>query len=286
MPASALIPIHDFAKDTRDSVPFRFIPLGALTHYDFSLPHRHNYYEIFFFTKGGGSHFIDFVEYPIHDNTIHFVSPGQVHTLRRADNSYGSIILFSRDFFHAAADGPHTLFSFPFLNNSRNPLLLTTKEEFEGFAPILHQVQNESDRNSEVYAEIIRSYIKVVLLKCLQLFETKYPDHKLKQGTVFNSLREMIEKEYRTQRQPAYYADKLHITEKKLNAICKDNSGESVGDYIRSRITLEAKRLLINTDHNIKEIAGFLGFDDPSYFNRFFRTNAGLTAGDFRKSGK
>ena len=93
----------------------------------------------------------------------------------------------------------------------------------------------------------------------------------------------MVEKEYRAQRQPAHYATQLNITEKKLNGICKDNSGENAGNYIKNRVLLEAKRLLNNTNHNIKEIAYFLGFEDPSYFNRFFRAKTGLTAGDFRK---
>jgi AraC family transcriptional activator of pobA len=47
---------------------------------------------------------------------------------------------------------------------------------------------------------------------------------------------------------------------------------------------LEAKRILSNTDHSIKEIASFLHFEDPSYFNRFFKSNTGMTAGEFRKS--
>jgi AraC-like DNA-binding protein len=285
MAKSTKIPIHDFGIDTKDSVPFRYIPLGAFTHYDFSEPHRHNYYEIFFFTKGGGSHFIDFKDYHIQDHTIHFVSPGQVHMIKRAPESYGSIVLFSRDFFHPAADVNNPLFNFPFLNNSQYPVLSTSKKEFDEFAPMLAQIEQETDRNHDVYMEILRSCVKVILLKCLQLFDNKHPDHRLKNGSVFNSFREMIEKEYRVQRQPSYYASKLNMTEKKLNSICKENTGENVGNYIKARILLEAKRLLINTDHSIKEIASFLGFDDPAYFNRFFRTNTGLTAGDFRKKG-
>jgi AraC family transcriptional activator of pobA len=279
------IPIHDFAADNKESIPFKYVPLGALTSYDFSLPHRHNYYEIFFFSRGGGSHLIDFKEYPIVDHCIHFVSPGQVHVIKRAAGSLGSIVLFSREFFHAEANTPNALFNFPFLNNSQYPVLAPSTEEFDTFGPILSQIQLEAGSSQSISMEILRSYTKVILLKCLQLFDTKYPDHKMKQGTVFNTFREMIEKEYRVQRQPAYFASKLNITEKKLNGICKDNTGENVGDYIKNRILLEAKRLLVNTDHTIKEIAYFLGFDDPSYFNRFFRANTGITAGEFRKSG-
>jgi AraC family transcriptional activator of pobA len=280
------IPIHDFLKDNNDSVPFRFVSLGALTDYDFSQPHRHNYYEIFFFTKGGGNHLIDFEEYNISDHTIHFVSPGQVHQLRRTADSHGSIILFSRDFFHLGSDGQATLFNFPFLNNSAHPALNIPQQEYDEFTPILRQIENESEKNHEVFAEILRAYLKVVLLKCLQLYGEKYPGHETRQGSVFNRFREMVEQEYRVQRQPAYYAGKLNITEKKLNEVCKENTGVNVSDYIKNRAVLEAKRLLYNTDHNVKEIAYFLGFDDPSYFNRFFRAATGLTAGDFRKAGK
>ncbi|WP_276133412.1 AraC family transcriptional regulator [Polluticoccus soli] len=285
MPLQKEIPIHDFSRDTKDSVPFRFVQLGALTEYDYSRPHRHNYYEIFFFNKGGGEHLIDFKKYPIRDNGIHFISPGQVHCLRREEGSHGSIILFSRDFFHFGSEGSNTLYNFPFLNSGAYPVLDAATEEFAEFLPLLLQMQNESLKGVDVFAEILRSYLNIVLLKSLQLFNGRYPDHQMKQGTVFNKFRELVEKEYRGNRQPAYYASQLNITEKKLNEVCKENSGENVSDYIKDRVLLEAKRLLHNTDHNIKEIAYFLGFEDPSYFNRFFRVNTGVTAGDFRKEG-
>jgi AraC family transcriptional activator of pobA len=284
MKEKAKIPIHDFAADNDDSVPFRYVPLGALTSYDFSAPHRHNYYEIFFFAKGGGDHLIDFRSYPVSDNSIHFVSPGQVHMIRRAADSHGSIVLFSRDFFHTVNDVPLTLFNFPFLNNSLQPVLPIAIDEYAGFAPILTEIQKECGNTTEVGKEILRTCIKMILLKCLQLFDQKHPDHRLKQGSLFHTFRHMVEQQYKAQRQPGWYAGQLNITEKKLNAVCKDSTGENVGDYIKNRIVLEAKRLLVNTDYTIKEIAYYLGFDDPAYFNRFFKGNTGDTAGSFRKS--
>ena len=43
--------------------------------------HRHNCFQVFLFKKGGGEHMIDFNYYPIEDNSLHFVSEGQVHAL-------------------------------------------------------------------------------------------------------------------------------------------------------------------------------------------------------------
>lgn len=281
-----LIPIHDFVTDNKDSIAFRYILLGELANYDFSLPHRHNYYEIFFFSKGGGEHLIDFKTYPIEDNSIHFVSPGQVHLVKRELHSYGSIILFSRDFFYLSQNNDETLFRFPFLNNSQYPVLRASANEYAEFEQVLQQILTESSKQKTAHAEIIRSYLKVILIKCLQLFDEQHFEHHLKESSVFHRFREMVEKTYRNERQPAHYAELLNITEKKLNDICKENTGENVTEYIKNRVLLEAKRLLGNTDHSIKEIAYFLGFDDPSYFNRFFKLNEGITAGDFRKKSK
>lgn len=279
------IPIHDFSRDDKHSIPFRFIHLGALASYDYSQPHRHNYYEIFFFLKGGGTHLIDFREYAIADHSIHFVSPGQVHRIRRSADSLGSLILFSRDFYYMGMNKALALFDFPFLNPNLSPVLNITETEYAGFTDILLQVGKEAD-NETTHSDILRSYLNIVLLKCLHVFNTRHGDKAAGPHSTFYDFRNLVENEYRTQRQPAYYADKLNITEKKLNEVCKACCGENVSEFIKQRVLLEAKRLLFNSDHSIKEIAYFLGFEDPSYFNRFFKTSTGVTAGDFRDSGK
>ncbi len=48
------------------------------------------------------------------------------------------------------------------------------------------------------------------------------------------------------------------------------------------RIVLEAKRQLQHTSLNIKEIGYTLGFEDPSYFVKFFKREAGMMPSEFR----
>ncbi|MDQ3073080.1 MAG: AraC family ligand binding domain-containing protein, partial [Bacteroidota bacterium] len=79
------LPFHNFSADDESSVPFKIVPIEKNAPYDTSVPHRHNYYEVFFFTQGGGTHFIDFRHYPIVPNSIHIVSPGQVHKVQREE---------------------------------------------------------------------------------------------------------------------------------------------------------------------------------------------------------
>jgi AraC family transcriptional activator of pobA len=60
--------------------------------------------------------------------------------------------------------------------------------------------------------------------------------------------------------------------------------GIPAGEVIRNRIALEAKRLLINNDLTVQEIAGQLNFADNSYFTKFFKKQVGITPEEFRKT--
>ena len=42
--------------------------------------HLHGFYEIIWFQKGSGTHYVDFNQYAIAPGTIFFISPGQIHS--------------------------------------------------------------------------------------------------------------------------------------------------------------------------------------------------------------
>jgi AraC-like DNA-binding protein len=67
------------------------------------------------------------------------------------------------------------------------------------------------------------------------------------------------------------YAELLYITPNHLNALCKEHLGMQAGEVIRNRIVLEAKRLLVNKNTSISEIAYYLNFADNSYFSKFLK---------------
>jgi AraC family transcriptional regulator, transcriptional activator of pobA len=52
---------------------------------------------------------------------------------------------------------------------------------------------------------------------------------------------------------------------------------------VAQRTQLEAKRLLVHSEMSISEIAYALGYEDPSYFARSFRREAGKAPGSFRE---
>src|SRR5690606_21197814 len=61
--------------------------------------HRHDYYFILVIEKGTGEHIIDFISYPIRDNSIFFIRPGQVHQIVLDKESTGFLLKFTDEFY-------------------------------------------------------------------------------------------------------------------------------------------------------------------------------------------
>ena len=69
-----------------------------------------------------------------------------------------------------------------------------------------------------------------------------------------------------------------------LGEVIKQQSGKTAIELIHERLMLEAKRMLFHTESSIKEIAFELGFEDASYFNRFFKRLGEQTPLAYRNS--
>jgi len=96
----------------------------------------------------------------------------------------------------------------------------------------------------------------------------------------------LIEREFRRHRPVEDYARILAVTPVQLNRSCRAVLGRSALAVIHDRLLLEAKRYLIYSSMTVAEIAYVLGFDDPSYFARFFARLAGHAPSVYRRSAK
>jgi AraC-like DNA-binding protein len=282
---SGSIPLHSFVKDDHRSIPFRVMPLEKREEYDTSVHHRHNYYEIFIFESGGGHHEIDFEVFEIADRSIHFVSPGQVHLVKRELDSTGWVIFFSRDFYYLNLQDKNILFDLPFLNNnSARPLLNLDASAFLPLLSLAQSIAREYDSTNDFREELIRSYLNIFLIECRRQFDDSgQPANEGANATPFRTFRVHLEENFTSLHQVQDYAGLMAITEKFLNDLCKRSSGKTASELIHERIILEARRLITHSELNNKEIAHFLNFDDPSHFSKFFKRKTGDSPSDFRK---
>lgn len=99
---------------------------------------------------------------------------------------------------------------------------------------------------------------------------------------IFQTFNELIELHYREHWPLSLYAERLGVTEARLNDVCRRVGDLPSKRLVFDRLMQEAKRLLLFTGRSVNEICFELGFKDPAYFSRFFSRNSGVTPGFYR----
>ena len=272
-----MIPTHGSDRTSRREIIVNH--LKQLNDYDFSEPHRHNYFEFFYFIKGGGYHKIDFIKFSIEDNSVHIVAPGQVHQMKRNLNSEGYVILFELNALEAAKEIENFLFEHICMDASENkPSYSFNESQKELLQNKIKSISNYSKQDSEISKLSLRNEIQSLCIECMKL------DNK--ESTYVNQseylrFRKLLHANCTTMKKVKEYAEVLHMSEKALNDLVKKHTGESTSNIIYKQIIMEAKRLL-NTRMSIKETAYSLNFDDPAHFSKFFKTNTGIPPSEFQ----
>jgi AraC family transcriptional activator of pobA len=80
-----------------------------------------------------------------------------------------------------------------------------------------------------------------------------------------------------------FYADRLAMTANHLNALCRRVVNQTASDLIHERVITEAQRRLVHSADTVSQVADALGFEDPSYFTRYFKKYVGQTPEAFRQ---
>ena len=267
-----------------DLMVMRFGEYLATREYLFQ-PHRHSFCHLVYFTRGKGTHSIDFVSFPVRPGQAYFMNPGQVHNWAFAGEVEGYIVNFSPRFFSLFLHDPRYLGQFAFFSGQCREQVIDLPESGQGpvveiFEKILLEVNEDKTHGSDM--------IRVLLLQIFLLVSRQSDNnsvaHVHKPGLILlQNFRRLVEEHFLQQRLPKEYAAMLYVTPNYLNALSRDVLGISAGELIRERVILEAKRLLINAGMSISEIAYQLNFQDHSYFTKFFKKYAGVTPEVFRK---
>ena len=272
-----MIPTYDSDRTRRREIIVNH--LKQLNDYDSSEPHRHNYYEFFYFINGGGYHKIDFVKFPIVSNSAHIVAPGQVHQMKRNLDSEGFVVLFELNALEAAKEIENFLFEHACMDASENkPSYPFAENQKELIHNKIKSIWSYSTEDSEISKLSLRNELQALCIQCMKLNN--------KESTYINQseylkFRKLLHANCTTMKKVKEYAEALHMSEKSLNDLVKKHTGESTSNIIYKQLIMEAKRLL-NTGISIKETAYSLNFDDPAHFSKFFKTKTGISPSEFQ----
>lgn len=285
-----IIPVHKMYDCFNESEPFDF-GIKKLEEINpgqkiIKLPHRHDFYYVLFVKQGHGSHMIDFKQYDVKPCSIFFISPGQVHALELSEEVEGYAIFFKPSFY--LMDGnPKKILDFPFFHSMSNEPTLFMDCIVPIISQNLEEIYNEFHTFDIGRNNVIRALIDVLLVR----LSRKYPRPQLNDFPVrltyqIRELEALVDHHFKEYRTLDDYADKMNISPKHLNNICKKALDKTVINLIHERTIIEAKRLLLFTDFTVSQIAYELGYYDKSYFMRFFKKNTNLTPETYRQSNR
>lgn len=262
------------------------IPLNEETAYQINDEAYRKYIKILFLPRGYKVE-IDLTEYTVKQPSLFFVAPNQYLHLKKSGIEGGYFIFYNRDFYCIQIHDNEVACDGLLFNNIHNmPEVTLNKEDTPFFTYLFSQMVDEFRLKDPSLEEMIRTCLKQLFIKSARLWKNQNLNKQLAQQNndleFFRKFTLLVEDHYKQKHNVADYAELLFIAPKTITHKFKRLKLPQPNDVIKSRIMLEAKRLLAHTTLTAKEISYELGYDDPAYFSRLFVQKTGETPSGFR----
>lgn len=248
---------------------------------DLNPPQRRRRYHLLWVESGHGAHEIDFVPYSLAANRLFLVAPGQVH--RWLDNEFQGRIFSFTDGLIETPTREQLLFGSGLHGwTGAHPALELASRAASELITLANLVEGECHCDPVDWSVIrpLLNAFALVLARTARELNADGQDDRV------TDLLRLIDNHYIVEHSPQFYAGELGISASRLNQISRQHLRRTVTQLAHDRLVLEARRDLGVTDRDVQAIGHRLGFDDPSYFTRFFRRETGLTPLEFRDAVK
>ncbi|KQM73054.1 AraC family transcriptional regulator [Pedobacter sp. Leaf216] len=135
------------------------------------------------------------------------------------------------------------------------------------------------------YKEALKLQMQIFLLEMWHIFEDELDRKKrsLQSGTLYEQFVQLVRENCMREREVRFYSEKLNITPKYLNYICKANTRITASEWIQRNAKERIIILLQNKQLNISEIADQMDFSSRSFFSRYVKKLLGVTPKEYRE---
>src|SRR3954452_11496876 len=135
-------------------------------HKNLHFPHKHSFYHLVYFSKGSGSHSIDFVNFSVEPGQVYFMIPGQVHSWEFITKPDGYIVNFSEQYINALIANPRYLDQFSFFSGLANEQVINIPEEGrQQIEQTLETVVREGNSTNELKDDFARTALVQLLIQ-------------------------------------------------------------------------------------------------------------------------
>lgn len=279
-------------KKTHGDPSFPYITYLCSIPLDFScVPmHWHDEFEIIYIKKGKGIISVDLEAAVVEAGTLALILPGQLHAISRYEEDkmeYENIIFHSNLLYSRHTDACSSEFLHPLFSNTISiPTFLTP--DLDGYEELAACIDNAD----EICKSFPKAYPFAIKSQLFQFFYLLFSHHAVSAhpGKNMHSLDKMkqiikyIEQNYSSRITIADISEAMGLSQSHFMKYFKKTMGTSFVDYLNDYRLTMASRLLLASSDSILNIAGEVGFENLSYFNRVFKKRFGMTPRNYRKS--
>lgn len=238
-------------------------------------PHRQSHHSLILVTKGTLVASSGFDEYTIEENSMIVVPAGQITSLAfMSDDIEGFYLHFISNYLFYKED-------LDFSDWLIQPVLKFEKTESEHLVALLKRMQNLNE--IETNEPIIKLYLATFLAEMKQSIDFSTRSNLPAHERITIGFKKLLNYNITKHHSVSFYASELNVTPNHLNKSVRLTVNKSASALIDELIILEAKVLMQKSNMTVQEVALETGFEDMSYFGRFFKKHTGYTPLEYRK---
>jgi AraC family L-rhamnose operon regulatory protein RhaS len=261
--------------------------------------HKHHFFQIIYVLEGSGIHSVNENRFPFGKGDVFLLTPEDAHSYEVVSPPVFCIIDFTKNFFFKTANSREEKvdisdafkrleYIFHNQHNAKGSLILDSDKHI--FESLINQLILEK-QNEGSFSKIIKQNIIFLLLnfiaRDIQQRSIGYPQegkpqNKIQIITAYIQ-QHIYDKELLFIKR---LAEQFNMSEGHLSRYFKQETGDTLKNYItRYKLDIIQTRLKFS-DHTISQIAVELNFTDESHLNKVFKSAFGLTPKQFKMAYK
>lgn len=253
--------------------------------------HSHPFFELVYVLNGRVEHMLDGRTMIIGQNDYFLVNLNSTHGYRAIRGSEDFKIIncmFMPDFIDSSLSGVQKfqdilndyLIRFGYRKFCNNPTQNVYHDKSGNIRNLMLGMFNECTEKADGYSDIIRYFL---LSTIIYLVRNESAVISSSSYEIIRKTKEYISNNYRNAVSLSDIAEESNVSVSCLSRIFKKYVGMNFKDYLQKYRIEKSCRFLANSDKSIAEIADLVGYRDPAFFYKAFKSELNLTPSAYRK---
>ena len=247
------------------------------------LPSKEESHTLIYVVEGSYKTKIGFKEYTIRPNDLLVIQAGVVFSTAVINNNIkGYVCHFHPDTLIGKFGNRKLISEFDFLNIGSHPVI-KIKSQKTDIRHLFVRLASEFQSKKEPSLAIIHAYLYTLLSELKILFGQNFPVAQSAAYRVTSQFKSLVYNKVKENLKVADFAKLMNVSPNHINKSVKFITSKTASEIINDIKIIEIKYLLYQSDLLISEISYEMGFDDPSYFTRFFSKQENISPTKFRQ---